>query len=86
MAFAPFFIPAIADSTTLSFFSSINNQFFGPTLDNVRVQLVMPPPVPEPGDPVAARDRPRWRRRSSPRRATLSGSALVRGDALDQKG
>jgi choice-of-anchor C domain-containing protein len=44
----PFFILATADSTTLSFFSSINSQFFGPTLDNVRVQLVTPPPVPEP--------------------------------------
>lgn len=44
---ATFFLPAIADSTTLSFFSTINSQFYGPTLDNVRVQLVTAP-VPEP--------------------------------------
>jgi hypothetical protein len=43
-----FFFTAIGDSTTLKFFSSIDSQFFGPTLDNVRVQLVTPPPVPEP--------------------------------------
>jgi len=43
-----FFFTAISDSTTVSFFSTINDQFFGPTLDNVRVQVVTPPPVPEP--------------------------------------
>jgi choice-of-anchor C domain-containing protein len=42
-----FIFTAIGDSTTLSFFSTIESQFFGPTLDNVRVQLVAPP-VPEP--------------------------------------